>query len=155
MTRNDHKQIHIPEGPGTYVLLLYLLEKRIIEVGKLGRVRFTAGWYAYVGSAMGPGGVASRVKRHLKANKSKHWHIDYLRPVTRITGIWVGQGRKVREHLWASRLGQTPLMGEPVDGFGCSDCSCAAHLYFFPQEPDPLVMASQLKAQLIREVDNH
>jgi len=37
------------------------------------------GYYIYIGSAFGPGGVRARMLRHLRADKPKHWHIDYLR----------------------------------------------------------------------------
>lgn len=145
----NEKQIDIPQGTGTYLLMLFLARSRTIAVGKLGKVRFSSGWYGYVGSAMGPGGVASRVKRHLKINKSTHWHIDYLRAASRVTGVMIGLGKKVREHLWASHLAQAPLLGEPVRGFGCTDCRCVAHLYYFSVPPDPDVVARRLKAQCI------
>lgn len=141
------KQINIPQGAGTYILMLSLSKHRTITVGKLGKVPFSSGWYGYVGSAMGPGGVAARVNRHLAVHKALHWHIDYLRSAASITGIFIGMGKKVREHLWAARLAKPPLLGEPVHGFGCSDCNCAAHLFFFAAQPDPDVVARQLKAR--------
>ena len=42
---------------GTYVLLLHLPDNEQLTIGKLGTFDFPAGWYAYVGSAFGPGGV--------------------------------------------------------------------------------------------------
>jgi len=41
-----------------------------------GQIPFPAGWYVYTGSARN--GLAQRVGRHLRHNKRKHWHIDYL-----------------------------------------------------------------------------
>ena len=49
---------------GTYVL--FLEAKKVVrpEIGKLGKVRFGKGLYAYVGSAMGKSvNLESRVKR--------------------------------------------------------------------------------------------
>ena len=36
------------------------------------------GYYVYVGSAMGSGGVAARLKHHSKISKKLHWHLEYL-----------------------------------------------------------------------------
>lgn len=49
---------------GSYILLVDLPEQEVIPVGKLGLIAFSKGFYAYVGSARG--GVAAKVKRHLK-----------------------------------------------------------------------------------------
>jgi hypothetical protein len=67
----------IDRAPGTYVLILELTTRKVIQVGALGRIKFTAGWYAYAGSAFGPGGLAARINRHLMSAKKPHWHIDY------------------------------------------------------------------------------
>lgn len=137
----------LPPHPGTYVLMLSLSNSRRIAVGKLGTFHFSSGWYAYAGSAMGPGGLAARVGRHLQIRKKSHWHIDYLRASARLTDVFWAAGSIVKEHRWASRLGGMPLSGEPVKGFGCSDCRCDAHLYYYRQRPDPLLVAGHLSAQ--------
>ena len=61
---------------GSYVLLLYLADDRTIPVGRQGVLNFSAGCYAYVGSAMN--GLYQRINRHLRKEKKRHWHIDYL-----------------------------------------------------------------------------
>ena len=72
---------------GTYVIVLYLDENKSIQIGKLGQFKFKKGYYAYVGSAFGPGGLKSRIKRHIEPKKSYHWHIDYLNPA--VKEVWV------------------------------------------------------------------
>ena len=62
--------------PGCYQLLMRLEKSVKIRVGKLGEFQFPAGWYVYTGSAKN--GVKARVMRHLRSNKKKRWHIDYL-----------------------------------------------------------------------------
>ncbi len=52
-------------GQGSYILILHLNRPERIAVGKLGKCSFPAGYYTYVGSALGPGGLASRLKHHL------------------------------------------------------------------------------------------
>ena len=57
---------------GTYSLLICLPEEKEIVVG--GRkASFPAGYYVYVGSAMG--GLDQRIRRHLSREKRKRWHI--------------------------------------------------------------------------------
>lgn len=141
--------VDIPTTRGTYVVLLRLLKPRFIAVGRLGKFSFPPGWYAYVGSAMGPGGLAARVGRHYRRIKKKHWHIDYLRPGTRMVGVFVVADPARREHMWAQCLGEPPLSGQPIVGFGATDCNCKAHLYHFAWCPDPERMALVLEAQWI------
>ena len=66
---------------GTYALILRSSSQQTITVGKLGKIKMRKGYYIYVGSAFGPGGVRARVKRHCHIRKPPHWHIDYIRPV--------------------------------------------------------------------------
>lgn len=139
----------IPSAIGTYVVLLQLMQFKTITIGQLGRIDFLPGWYAYVGSAMGPGGLSARVGRHHRLRKKKHWHIDYLRPATRMEGLFVVTDPRRREHRWAQLIGEIPLSGQPVSGFGATDCQCGAHLFYYAQRPDPHFMASVLEARWI------
>ena len=64
--------------PGTYILVLRSTEHCSVKVGRLGVLRLEPGYYAYAGSALGPGGVGARLGRHLRGPRRAHWHIDYL-----------------------------------------------------------------------------
>jgi Uri superfamily endonuclease len=139
----------IPSAPGTYAVLLRLEMFRSIVIGKLGKIDFPAGWYVYVGSAMGPGGLAARVGRHHRLRKKKHWHIDYLRPATRMEGCFVVSDPVRREHEWAKCLEGALLAGRPVGGFGSTDCRCPAHLYYFETHPAPDILGASLNAHWI------
>ncbi|MBD3178960.1 MAG: DUF123 domain-containing protein, partial [Candidatus Latescibacteria bacterium] len=108
-----------------YVLIMRLLSPRKIKVGSIGTIEFEKGYYGYAGSAMGPGGLPARLRRHFITEKKQHWHIDYLRPQSLITEIWHSPGTCNLEHAAASALRST---GRPITGFGSSDCSCATHL---------------------------
>jgi Uri superfamily endonuclease len=110
---------------GAYVLLIRLERSQIIRIGKLGRLRFQRGYYAYVGSALN--GVESRILRHLCRNKKTHWHIDYL----------LKKGKIVEIHCFSSGLREECRIAErfqkrfpSVTGFGCSDCKCPSHLFY-------------------------
>ena len=125
--------VQLPANPGTYILILYLSRGTRINVGRLGGLNFRRGWYAYVGSAFGPGGLAARIGRHLRVEKKHRWHIDYLRAAADVRWIWYSTAEVSREHIWAEVLAEEK--GLPVLGFGCSDCRCPAHLFFFSRQP--------------------
>ena len=133
------------QRPGTYILLLCLSLRQFIEVGKLGEFEFPAGYYLYVGSALGPGGLAARLRRHKKlANDSEkrlHWHIDFLREQAQLLEIWCTPQPQRLEHEWAGVIGHSPETNALVPGFGSSDCSCESHLYQFALMPDNLAIA--------------
>jgi hypothetical protein len=56
---------------GTYVLLLRNSRMKRIRIGKLGVLLFGKGFYAYFGSMFGPGGLKSRIRRHLRKKKGQ------------------------------------------------------------------------------------
>ena len=128
--------------PGTYALLITLNRSRNICIGRRGRFRFPAGFYLYIGSALGPGGLGGRVERHLCAEKRLHWHVDYLLHATetRITQVWAKEGAAHRECDWARAAMQLPGASIVLPHFGSSDCRCAAHLIGFagPARPPSL-----------------
>jgi Uri superfamily endonuclease len=53
-------------------------------VGKLGVLSVQAGYYVYVGSALGPDSLAARVGRQYRREKTLRWHVDYLRAVAQV-----------------------------------------------------------------------
>lgn len=118
----------LPGKSGTYLIGLTLPKKRKIMVGRLGCFDFEPGHYFYLGSARGPGGLKSRVGRHLRRASSKHWHIDYLKRDAHINQIWFTFDNV--EHQWAELMAEQPNITAPVPGFGASDCSCVSHLLF-------------------------
>ena len=125
----------LPRQPGTYALILRLRKPQKIQVGKLGRFRFSAGWYAYAGSARGPGGLSARIARHRSIRKSCHWHIDYVRTSASPIAVWFARGSRKRECAWARALTELPDASLSIPGFGSSDCNCPSHLVFFSAAP--------------------
>ena len=133
--RNMHATQLSKLGHGTYILLFYLKRETVISVGKWGKYSFPVGYLAYVGSALGPGGLAARLKHHMHSTARPHWHIDFLRPRARLVEIWFSEFEKHLEHLWATMLNQLNATVRPFKGFGCSDCKCPSHLFYFPRRP--------------------
>lgn len=110
-----------------------LIRPQTLRIGKLGEYYFQPGEYLYVGSAQGPGGLKARLDRHLIGPGRCHWHIDWLRPATSVSGYFYLETRERMECKWSQFLMQAPKASIPVPGFGASDCrskgnSCAAHL---------------------------
>jgi Uri superfamily endonuclease len=108
------------------VLIIQVDENVDVNVGALGKLTFEKGMYAYVGSAQAH--LEQRIKRHLGKEKRLFWHIDYLLndSVARIVKVLYKQADKTEECNLAKAISE---IGKPVDGFGCSDCSCKSHLF--------------------------
>jgi len=114
---------------GTYALILRNRSKATTQVGRWGRIDLETGYYIYVGSAFGPGGVQARVSRHFRKEKRKHWHIDHLREFMSPVGVWYTYDRKRLEHVWARLLSDESGITS-IQRFGCSDCNCQSHLFY-------------------------
>jgi Uri superfamily endonuclease len=115
---------------GSYILLVKIKNKAYIKVGKLGKLKFEKGLYAYIGSAMN--GIKKRTERRAKIAKTKkgrlRWHIDYLlvnKNSELVELIKIPTNRRIECEL--SRLFQKFAI--PIIGFGSSDCKCKSHLY--------------------------
>ena len=137
---------------GTYVLALWLGRPQSILVGRLGEIEFPAGWYLYVGSALGPGGLQSRLARHrrrLGLHKRVHWHVDYIREQAAWGGAWARASDLRLECDWAAALCRLPWAEIVAPGFGASDCHCLAHLVRVPSLPDKSWFATTLAAERI------
>jgi len=136
---------------GTYALHLFADEGPTIEVGALGEWTVRPGWYVYVGSAFGPGGLRARVRRHARGDGALHWHVDYLRAVTTLEAVWYTHDPKRRECTWAAILRNGDGARVPMDGFGASDCDCPAHLVAFDERP----ACSRFRKRLSAECAGH
>jgi len=123
----------LPESGGCYVLLLRAERGAEIAAGSLGPLRLRRGWYLYIGSAFGPGGLRARVGRHSRRDKRLRWHVDYLRAETRLAEVW--HTPDDCECEWAGVVGGLPGAENPLARFGASDCRCVTHLWYFPKRP--------------------
>ncbi len=128
-----------PSVPGTYVLIVHVDQLLALAVGRLGTHTLPGGYYAYVGSAHGPGGLRARLLRHLRAEKPRHWHIDYLTAAAPVTAIWLRESPQRLECAWAREIIARGTV--PVPRFGSSDCSCPAHLIALAEEAIPAARA--------------
>ena len=127
--------LRLQSQPGTYALLLSAASDELVQIGRLGQLHVRAGFYVYVGSAFGPGGVRARLAHHCRPAARPHWHIDYLRVAAHIITIWYTYDTLRREHQWAEVLQRTRGASIPLQRFGASDCTCASHLYCLRTRP--------------------
>lgn len=114
---------------GSYLLIVELPEDSTIRTkGKKFLLR--KGFYVYVGSAMG--NLKSRIARHLRREKKKHWHIDFLLEKARIVEVVaIPSSVRLEEELSLS----VAQYGEPIHGFGSSDTGVSSNLYYFERNP--------------------
>jgi Uri superfamily endonuclease len=141
----------IPATPGTYALLLFCSRSKQLRLGALGAHPVSRGWYAYVGSAFGPGGLRARCRRHLRPLRRHRWHIDYLRSAAALQGIWFTTDSIPREHRWVEIIGGLAGASSPIRRFGSSDCTCPSHLFhFLSRPPFPI-----FRRQTLRRMPEH
>ena len=132
---------------GIYCLVLFN-GPCTIRVGALGDLAFPGGWHVYTGSAQGPGGL-KRVHRHIgiaaSCKRTKRWHIDYLlgdKGFTLLSALCARTSLPLECEL-ANAIG-----GVPVRGFGCSDCRCDSHLFYFDTDPVSMIMDAMVSIGL-------
>jgi Uri superfamily endonuclease len=122
----------IPGVKGYYILVIEVCRKTVISVRSGKRFMFEPGFYFYIGSAHGPGGLRGRLLRHLRREKKRFWHIDYLLSSnnTCIKGFYIlPTNTKTPDY---ESIISRKLLGifKPIHGFGCSDKQKdISHLY--------------------------
>ena len=117
-----------PSAPGAYLIQIDLVEPILVRIASRPRIELFAGRYFYCGSANGPGGLRSRLARHMRRGKSVHWHIDQLTERGSVTGAWI-----VCNGLECDLVAMLAPLPMPIPGFGSSDCSrCFSHLLYLP-----------------------
>lgn len=133
---------------GTYALIMECADEQQVDVGKLGRFSAESGFYVYVGSAFGPGGLKARIAHHTRISRCPHWHIDYLRPILHLKEVWFSYDSERHEHRWAGAMSRFKAATIPMAGFGASDCSCQSHLFRFRRKPSDRLFRGRLHCHL-------
>jgi Uri superfamily endonuclease len=113
---------------GSYLLFLYVSEE--ISIDRRGElIRLEKGFYIYVGSAFGTGGLSSRLHRHVRKKKKKHWHIDQITMHSASSILGIGIAINKREECKMSQLLNNFDSLTPILGIGNSDCTknCLSH----------------------------
>ncbi len=144
----------IPNMPGVYVLIFHLSRKTDVIFDRKGsRHSFPPGWYLYVGSACGAGGLRGRLARHQRQiadGKKMHWNVDYFREHAMLCEVWYcATPDSAFEHHWANALAELPGATVPVQKFGASDCGshCPSHFFRLADRPSTATFRAQLASQ--------
>jgi len=126
----------IPEEKGAYALFLRLGSTATVTLGKARGGYIEAGRFVYCGSANGPGGLRARLRRHFRADKPRHWHIDQLTGMAaEIVAVAVPGGDECR---LVECLLRHPGFEIAYPGFGSSDCNtCKSHLLRLHEQASP------------------
>jgi Uri superfamily endonuclease len=117
----------MPTFGGAYVLVLRLDRAIRIEFPRVTCDQLMPGWYVYLGSAKGSGGIRARIKRHFQCEKTAHWHIDRLTVhAVEMAALAVADGHECE---LLGKLLKSLKFKVAVAGFGSTDCRlCESHL---------------------------
>jgi len=113
---------------GIYALLIYAKEQDI-NIGALGVVHFSGGYYVYVGSAQR--NLLKRIERHMRKDKRHRWHIDYLLDNAELIDVYAAELPKSCEERVAMWLEKEY---DYVPRFGASDSHAKSHLFYSVKE---------------------
>lgn len=121
---------------GNYCLIISNKRDSTIKIGARGMMLFKKGYYVYVGSALNS--LNKRIERHISKEKKKHWHIDYflLDKNTELNEVIFTYSTKKIECDISNEINKNS--NGYVELFGCSDCNCVSHLYYFNTYEDAL-----------------
>lgn len=127
----------LPEDKGTYILIVLVAQMKRLQIGRLGTFDIHPGFYAYIGSAFGPGGLRARVGHHLESIAEPHWHIDYLLGLGQPVEVWYAISDRKLERDWVELLADAPQFQTPIPRFGSSDYrrSRTSHLFHAKRQP--------------------
>lgn len=147
----------LPEDKGTYILIVSVAQTKRLEIGRLGTFDIAPGYYAYVGSAFGLGGIRARLGHHLESAVAPHWHIDYLLDVATPVEVWFAISDRKLEHDWAELLAEPPFFRSPIPRFGSSDYrrSRISHLFYAKRQPLFRWFEDQIRIGFEAEVRPH
>ncbi|RME89786.1 MAG: GIY-YIG nuclease family protein, partial [Verrucomicrobia bacterium] len=137
-----------------YVLIMEAAQVRRLTIGRLGEFVLRPGFYAYVGSACGAGGLRARVAHHLENRGSLHWHIDHLLRVVRPIEVWYAVAGRGLEKDWVELFEESNQWRVPIPRFGASDYRRAvrAHLFYRKRRPRFEWFAAMVRERLSPEI---
>ncbi len=121
------KQPPLPRT-ASYALLLHVRRRVSMFAGSLGWVSLPSGYYFYVGSARRC--LSSRLARHMRRQKKRHWHVDHLTSAPGVQALGAIVAPASGECELVQRLRDQHGCVPAIAGFGASDCvrHCGGHL---------------------------
>ena len=135
--KRDLAKMDLPADNGTYILIARVSQMKRLVISSLGEFDIIPGFYAYVGSAFGSGGLRARIRHHLESTAEPHWHIDYLLQAATPVEVWLTTADRKLEHRWAELLEGAPGFRVAILRFGSSyyHRSRSSHLFYSKRRP--------------------
>jgi len=126
--------VNIPAVPGSYLIIGRLDKDIQLTSGPFFGQVLLRGHYVYSGSACGPGGLNSRISRHLNPDTKKFWHFDHLKAGLCFEEIIFTASRINQECEFIRVIQRMERVSFQLPLFGANDCrqKCPAHLAGFP-----------------------
>ena len=144
--------IELEKRTGTYALVFRCAEPGTVEIGRLGPLELRPGYYVYIGSAFGPGGIRARIGHHMNRSIRPHWHIDYLKTHCVLDEIWLEYSTVRSEARWVEQMSENRHASIPLMGFGASDGRAASHLFHFRSRPTVAVLRGHRPIRFIPHI---
>ncbi len=139
---------------GTYAIVFYVARSQYVRVGTLGDdIIITAGWWVYVGSAMGRTfmSLENRIRHHFAFPKQARWHIDYLLGTVGVATASVWAESITHDECRLSKaLADSRQFAAGPRRFGASDCKagCSSHLYKYLENREPIDPLIEIFAEI-------
>jgi endonuclease-3 len=116
---------------GIYTLIIRSYQPRRIRVGRCLSVSLERGLYIYTGSAVGRGSTSleGRISRHLRQEKKRFWHIDWILSSgsARVLSVVFAKTARKMECKTNLEFLKDSCIVVPVRGIGSADCRCESH----------------------------
>jgi Uri superfamily endonuclease len=140
--------MNLPVSKGTFILIARVSRAKTLKIGSLGKCKIEPGYYAFVSSALGAGGLRSRL-RDLESPVVAHWHIDYLLQTATLMEVWFTTAEKKLEDKWAELLDHREEFSNPIPRFGSSDyhLSRVSRLFYSKRRPSFAWFQKQVREQ--------
>jgi len=136
---------------GIYILEIFAKEDFTVFSKTFSGYVFPEGYYYYVGSAQK--NFRSRILRHLKKEKTVHWHIDNITTIhsNLITNVYIFINKtKDFECQLVQNLINSTALKYSAKNFGNSDCNiCSSHL-LYSKKKIPYNQFSRLYQSIVR-----
>lgn len=120
----------IPTTAGTYLLEFAARDETLVPIGWRGAFVLAPGWYYYIGSAFGAGGLRARLRHHLQPIRKAHWHVDYLLQALPVQTVTYTVHPQKLECVWCRTFAADDRLVRPIRNFGSGDTRCGGHLFF-------------------------
>ncbi len=127
----------LPDRSGTYILIVRVEQAIHVTLGRLGDFELVPGYYLYVGSACGEGGIRDQIDLYRQFPHEPTSHVDILLSHAELVEVWYSESNRRLAGEWAELLATVPGLRQPLRRFGSSEYhrSHINHLFYSKKAP--------------------